>query len=760
MAAKPHEWHRGTVTQCMDQRVTVSHKVGGWSDTIYMADNQAFSPGTVVTFQLAAQRTSGGKGKRKYWKGRSCRAVVNESFVRKSLCGSMSHTDASKIINAFAQKNKGLEGEEQYIAAWVKHVGEHKDDPEMTSLRQTLSTVNGTLFADVFMTTLQWRGVPDEEARQLSDRLCEGELSTTPEKAVDRWLSEPYSPYLVGLALATRDNLYMASGRTDRDDVRIRHLVHRILTQHENTTGATFMAVEDMNSRLIGDHSLIGINVKKLICSSDNYSPLPATKFAHVRDPSLHMEEDIVQHMDVHKAEKGLIKYWAATNDRQESPDVSAFTQGLNDLQVAALRMVLTYRVTCITGRPGRGKTFLTTRICDAWHKIHGGEVLAVSSYHQPLKNLKAAFTESKGYHPHDFRTIASASHSPGPILCACCPHSSGEKRRRTADHPPSLLIIEEAGVSTMLGLFKMFEKVLEPERECRMANVHILMLGDSDQLKPIGPGRPMTNFIKLLPHRVTVLMENMRSISPNLNANVDRAIVGDQNFTTGDDFVWRRDVFRLKDQDMHQFAKAFLQDFNHDNDVVLTPSNVDRHIFNTMLHNRHLQQLVPDKAHRQRLEELPHFASERFVCGTRVVCIKTDKEATGKDKVTNALLGVVCVDAGGRYVDAGDTGKFPFDSKLWNLAYCLTAHKAQGSEYHTVYVYSFNDFFIQRDWVYTAVSRAKLKAVYLVPAQQHMSVMRKSPKESQSRMETLARRIMDTETPHDDHHSTINQSP
>ena len=718
--------YTGTVVESSGSRVQVSRVIGEWSDTMYLQEQKSFVIGSSITFKVTEKKTS--SSQRKYWKGQSCRMIVDDKFILARLRPVVGSMAALKIMH---DSKIEFKDEASYIIAWVNHITDCKD-AQLESLKQSLATVNVALYSELFISKLQEKGIHEKQAMILCDRLCKDDLHTIPDKVIDVWLSQPYSPYLTGLDITTRDCMYKGD---ERDGVRIRFLIHKILILHEQFTGSTFMNVNQVISKLCFKYQLIGFTRHEINCMSDDYGPLPgAKKKVGVRDPSLYIEGNLIQHLDVHLAETAIRAYWEEKNHVHDTSDLSLMSSGLNQLQIEAMKMVFSNRISCITGGPGRGKTFLITRICNVWRKTYGGNVVVVSAFHKPLENMKDMFSDLKGYQPMAFRTISSATYSPGRMMCECEFEimTSGEPnpKRQKKDHAPSLLIIEESGVCTMLSMHAIMKKAFDSSKCCKWDDVHILMLGDVNQLKPIGPGQPMNDFIRLYPKQVTILDENMRSVAPNLNANVDRSILGNHCFSIGEDFVWRQDMFKLTNDNTNLFYKNFLQSYAIQHDVVITPSNADRHIFNRMLHNKHLDTLVDSPVLRKQLQSLTPHDAARFVVGTRVVCILTDEDDTG---ITNGMQGVICCNNNSteRMVDTGKQ-QLPFAPKLWHLAYCLTAHKGQGSEFDHVFVYTFGDF-VARDWLYTSISRGKSKIVYLVPKQQHVAVIHRKPRKSAS---------------------------
>lgn len=62
-----------------------------------------------------------------------------------------------------------------------------------------------------------------------------------------------------------------------------------------------------------------------------------------------------------------------------------------------------------------------------------------------------------------------------------------------------------------------------------------------------------------------------------------------------------------------------------------------------------------------------------------------------------------------------GGRGKIPKEHTLWDYGYCITCHKSQGSEWHTVVVYEEEapKLWTAERWAYTAATRASHRLIY-----------------------------------------------
>jgi len=747
-------WHRvicngTTLIDKKTTRITTQSKIKEWSAVVYINGCHQIPKHTTLDIMVTSKATAKKSGN-KYWNADKLKMVVNRRLILELLKERL-FWKADHVLQDFECKNKQdvlIEGD-PYAYAWMKYIdkqiacGTTSITPGLLYVLSRLQIICMNIFVENFEKEIVNLGLPGEVSKKLVQLL---DWDDTTDNRIDpgilakEWTARAYSPYLQGVDDTVRRQLQHKGTSTEQE--QIRYMAHRILEDIERN-GTTYLSVGDMTARL--KHKQLDFDLLVLE-ENDKYEKLRKNKVKYVRDPTIVIRDGYVQHLDVAEAEIGLVEYWKHTGtiDTNKPAEYSPYDiSSLNTEQQTAFENIYKYRISCITGGPGRGKTWLSQRLCDSWQQRTGGKVLIVSSYHQPLKNLQTNMTGTDLSMPNRFATIASSAYTNSPLFCTCtmptAPHSGPV-------HAPNLLIIEEAGVCTMVDLFSIYKRVLKRPGECvRQGPTTIVMVGDDKQLKPIGAGQPFAEFIRFYPGMTTRLTRNMRTNAPNLRYNIQSICDGAIDIRTGTDFVWHRDVPNITaanyDQICKMFFQSYLHEFNLNTDVIIVHKNETRKLLNRLLHDKHLSMLVRQNYVKQnqvaRIVAAPSFSSARFVKGTRVICKKT----SDCKKATNGTRGIVqrlCANDSVE-IQYADGTTWTTLCKWWELGYSLTAHKAQGSEYDSPYVYTFNDYFVSKDWLYTAVSRAKQRVVYMVPNAQHHAAIKLHPVQaSLSRMAAL----------------------
>ena len=702
-----------------------------WSRTCYVSGKHNVPVGCTFRVELGKKCTS--KVGNKYWKANAVTVVVDAACVEAILKQHL--WTAKTVMSAFdtlvGSVHPEVKSGPEYVKLWMEFIANAIAEGVVKKKRvvRALETLRLSLvhhcekrFELEFRDELAKLGISKESVNGIAHSLEGGGKAVDPRALARQWLARPYSPYL-GSSLSLKDRDAVASGT--RIPERERYIAHTVIREFE-MKGNTYMAGDSFLAEL--KKRGLGVEDVTHLRDDDEYAPLPKSTVAHVRDPTLVFHHLVngsvrVQHRDVHRAEASVAKHLAGLQETVGEVPAGLDESGMNPEQLRALRIAFVKPLVAITGGPGRGKSWLCRKLCAEWAKHRRGPILVTSAYHQPLKNLREEMKKADMAMPdRGFSTVASCwCRRASPLCSGVCDERHGKP----------LVIVEEAGVLTILDMYHLLYRVLRTATEdCKlMPEPTIVLLGDVNQLRPIGPGQPFGDVIEMLPDLTVVLERNMRTTAPNVNSNLQSILGKDPMLATGDDFEVKP-VRRMCDavaKDPESLWKTHFADFNIRKDVAIVHQNRVRHALNAYLHNRHLFSLVASNSFRNRVRESKGNASIRFVRGTRVICWKT----TPCRGLTNGTRGVVSKlsDSGNLVVMCEDRQKRCFPSEYWQLAYAITAHKAQGSEYDTPYVY-FESQRVDRHWVYTAVSRAKKKVVYLVDKERHArAVARKSEK-------------------------------
>lgn len=330
-----------------------------------------------------------------------------------------------------------------------------------------------------------------------------------------------------------------------------------------------------------------------------------------------------------------------------------------------------------VTGGPGTGKTHVLREIITEV----GGKWLALAPTWKAVGRLRESLTSSPVVPTFD--TVA------GFIGATVGTLPNGE---RNSNPNPSLasgwnVVVDEAGCIDAPAFADLL-------KGCSPAT-RLLLVGDPEQLPSVGPGAVLRDLTasRVLPH--VQLTEVVRAKSDSGIPDLARSMLAGAPRFAGRAELRVRDDREIVKEVVHAYRTARFKRVPANEIQVISPLN---RVVNEL--NGRLQDAVNARGRRVGLGFRigdPVIAAEHF------------------GDVTKGELGIL--------VDGTDTGEAMFevagrrtplsDARLrWlELAYCLTVHKAQGSEWNWVIVAlpsCRRDDFIDRALVYTAVTRAR----------------------------------------------------
>jgi exodeoxyribonuclease V alpha subunit len=360
--------------------------------------------------------------------------------------------------------------------------------------------------------------------------------------------------------------------------------------------------------------------------------------------------------------------------------------------QEQAVQSILRESIVAVIGAAGTGKTSVLHAANEFLHHS-GRHVLQVALSGKAAQRLK----QQTGQEAFTIEALlAKAAASPGML--------------DRFDLP--VLFIDEASMvdlPLMYRTLKLFEN----------RPVKIVFIGDWGQLPPIGPGLVFQRIIKSGAFHVVELKTNYRSLAGSTIPEVAQIIRDGGTFKTSPDVLHLLGDRDIADQALDRYLA------NQDLETVQIISATQRVMARA---NRRLQaQLL---AHAPVVPKAPEFR-----IGDKVIYKRNDR-ALG---LVNGSMGVIVEPMGDRVVtneELGETveadlvikfaneGRVPlllghvksFHDGEWYLqhAYALTNHQAQGSEFDCVIIALERSQVLDRSWLYTAITRAKRKVVFV----------------------------------------------
>jgi exodeoxyribonuclease V alpha subunit len=376
---------------------------------------------------------------------------------------------------------------------------------------------------------------------------------------------------------------------------------------------------------------------------------------------------------------------------RVSRPRSGAFVP--SDAQWHGVTAALEHRLSILTGGPGTGKSSAMRTLVEIMRANRAGVRMCAPTG-------KAA------------RRLAETTGAEATTIHRLLEWMPGEGFTRDEDRPlegADLLIVDEA---SMLGV-RLAEALLAAVGP----STHVLLVGDADQLAPVGPGRVLADLIDAGALPVTALSEVFRQAARSLIVRAAHAINHGEmpaaevppDVERDYFYVRRADAGAIFDEVVSLAATRLPAHYDLDPSVdvqVLAPmrkgpAGIDA--FNDALRAR----LNPDGA---------PVPGTSLRIGDRVIQTRNDHE----HELMNGEVGIILHYDEERErlllgIDDGRRVALP-DSSLdtLRLAYAISIHKAQGSQARAVVVAlsRAHSVMLTRNLLYTAVTRAERACV------------------------------------------------
>ncbi len=411
---------------------------------------------------------------------------------------------------------------------------------------------------------------------------------------------------------------------------------------------------------------------------------------------------------------------------RIDAPRAVTWVQGelsftLAEKQEEAISLATEQKVMVITGGPGTGKTTIIRAVLKIFSRL--GAAIALAA---PTGRAAKQMSEATGH-------AASTIHR----LLSYNPHSGGFQKNDRDLLECSLLIVDEASMIDTVLMYHLLKAV--------PASAILILVGDVNQLPSVGAGNVLNDIIASGIVPVVRLNEIFRQAKQSrIIVNAHRINNGympeieADNPTTDFYFIEAEEPERVLDIILELAHTRIPKKFGLDGtcDIqVLSPMH--RGTVGAVNLNACLQKRLNPSG------DGITYGGATFHIGDKVMQIRNNYDKNvfngdmGRVSAINREIRELLVDFDGRSV--------PYDfSELDEivLAYAVSVHKSQGSEYPAVVmpVHTQHYLLLQRNLIYTAVTRGR-KLVMLVGTRKALYIGIKNDK-TQKRFTRLKHRL------------------
>ncbi len=418
----------------------------------------------------------------------------------------------------------------------------------------------------------------------------------------------------------------------------------------------------------------------------------------------------------------------------------------LDEMQKKAVREATSNGLFVLTGGPGTGKTTTINAII-RFFESEGAELRLAAPTGRAAKRM----TEATGYEAQTIHRLLELSGMPEEER-----EGHAVQFERNAQNPleADVIIIDEM---SMVDIFLMHSLLLAVT-----AGTRLILVGDENQLPSVGPGNVLRDIIRSESFPVVELKKIFRQASESdIVVNAHKINRGEQvipdNKSRDFFFLKRYDadiiirvVIALIQEKMPRYIQAKPFDIQ-----VLTPMR--KGLLGVERLNQILQRYLNPPENGKKEREL---GGQLFRQGDKVMQVKNNYqlewEVRGKYGIpVEKGVGVFNGDTGilAEINEFAETATVEFEDgrcaeysfkqmEELELAYAITIHKSQGSEYPAVVIplLSGPQMLLNRNLLYTAVTRAR-KCVTIVGSEETFGEMIRNEKQ-QRRYSSLDVRI------------------
>ena len=515
-----------------------------------------------------------------------------------------------------------------------------------------------------------------------------------------------------GIGFKIADQLAQSLGIESTAPERFRAgLLHTLLTQSMEK-GDTYLEAKELL-----EHTIELLESSRQIELDPNSV---ANELAHL------IEEDKVQHVDtkifensLFFAEEGicnnLLRILEKGNQNKYEPEnieaalaqiEEKFAISYDAIQKQAICDAIQHKIFILTGGPGTGKTTVINGIIAVYALLHGLDL----HKSQDLPILLAAPTGRAARRMNELTGLPSAT------IHRHLGMTGDDDTSHLDDYlDADFIIVDE---------FSMVDTWLANQLLSNISsNSKLLIVGDADQLPSVSPGQVLADLLKipLLPQ--TKLEKIYRQGEDSTIVTLASQI---QKGALPVDFIEKkadRSYFEVRSEQIPQMIERIVEvairsGIPAQNVQVLAP------MYRGQAGIDHINQLMQDLINPVVKEQLIFEATDgQYRQGDRVIHLVNDAESN----VFNGDLGYITDLLPAKYADSKqdeltinfDGNEIVYQRSEWykiRLAYAMSIHKSQGSEFPVVIlpITSSSHRMLQRNLIYTAITRAKSKLILL----------------------------------------------
>lgn len=538
-----------------------------------------------------------------------------------------------------------------------------------------------------------------------------------------------------GIAFTTADKIALSAGIPKDSPERIRAAIVEVLRM-ASTDGHTAMYHRDLVTRV---EDMIYVSLDKIEEEVEYLSSRTIKQFdingnrAWMTIGLYEAEERIARNVIGKMRDKSPFTREQA--ERAVDAVIAKTKSSLNKEQREAAIIAISSSISILTGGPGTGKTHTLRTLLQAW---------AMLCYENRL-NLPIQIAAPTGKAAKRANEVTGLEAKTLHRTLEYDPETNGFQRDRSNPIDAGFLAVDESSMPDVLITRDLSEA---------WGDSNIILVGDVEQIPSVGPGCVLRDLIK------SEVVPTTRLIQIYRQSEGSQVAIGADAFCSGKmpemskpgkgelvfiDIDKPVDIAeRIREMYVDKMPRYLAQrDMDPTSIQILSPGKKSE------VGTLHLNQIVQETIHGPNPEGPSVQLSDKMTgrVGDRVIQLENDYEKNIFNGDTGRIIEIE-MNAEGKvtdtHVDFGDQIVDFSGSTLTNLtlAYALTIHKSQGSEFQVVIIpmagvhYTLN----KRSLIYTGMTRAKKICVFVGQRRAMKSSL--SREDAANRITTLAHRL------------------
>ena len=615
--------------------------------------------------------------------------VEIEKYLASGIISTIGPKNASYIVEQFGKKSLDIVFDETDKLIEVRGIGKK-------SIEKIKKSVEELKFSKNILFHLTGLGISLSLSKKIYNIFKENTLEVINEN--------PYKliKNVRGIGFLKADEIALKNNLDKNSPYRIESAILYVLNQKAVNFGHVYYPKEKLTnevSKLIGvETELIEPVYMNLLLSSDIVID-NSFEDANIYLDYLYVSESYIASKLAKMALNDDFKILFDI-EKEIKEAIKSLSIKLSKIQIDAIKSCFEENISIITGGPGTGKTTIINTISKIYLD-NGYDISLCAPTGRAAKRIEARTIQRMlGYIPSSYDDIGHFEYN--------------------EDNPldTDVIIIDEMSMVDVV----LFEKLLRGMKD----NTRLVIVGDVDQLPSVGAGNVLRDLINSKKIKYTKLVDIFRqSENSNIIVNAHKINNGKEpilNEKNSDFFFLKTETPAITrnvvvDLISKRLPNAYGYDFSKDIQI-LTQSR--KGICGVFELNRLLQDILNPKT--ETTDELL-VGNKLFRVNDKVMQTKNnynlsffDSDGEENFGVYNGDMGhIIFIDKSSKKltVEMDDNRVIDYtleDLDNLELAYAITIHKSQGSEFKSVIIPMFDGYRLlqTRNLLYTAITRAK----------------------------------------------------